>query len=137
MIRKAFSAALLTLLAALPLAALADTAQQLVITLTDQTTQTFWLYDEPRVVFGTTDLTVTAGTTTYNVERSQVSTFTFSKAETEGVHHAGLITSTSVNRLYDLNGRLLQERDIDTSLLPAGTYILQTPGQKTVKITKQ
>lgn len=135
--RKVFSAAVLALLAALPTTAMAEMAQQLVITLTDKTTQTFWLQDEPRVVFGTTDLTVTAGTTTYTVERAQVSTFTFSKAETEGIQHAGLITSTSVNRLYDLNGRLLQERDIDTSLLPAGTYILQTPGQKTVKITKQ
>lgn len=137
MIRKALSAAVLALLAALPTAALADTAQQLVITLTDKTTQTFWLQDEPRVVFGTTDLTVTAGTTTYNVERTQVSTFTFAKVDTEGIQHAGLITSTSVNRLYDLNGRLLQERDINTSLLPAGTYILQTPGRKTIKITKQ
>lgn len=137
--KNALRMALLSFIFALPFASMAETAQQLVVTLTDKSEQTFWLSEEPHVTFGTTDLTVALTTgVTYTVERNQVSTFTFKTVETDGIHTPGCITTTAgVNRLFDLNGKLLQEKEININGLPAGTYILQSPGKKTVKILVQ
>lgn len=125
------------LFAAFPVSLMAENYQQLVLTLTDKTTQTFWLDDEPAVTFGATDLTVTTKSTTYTVARNQVNTFTFTEASAEGINLVGTITSTGMNRLFDLNGRMLQEGEINTSNLPAGNYVLRTANGKSVKILKK
>lgn len=137
--KKLFSLAVLAIFMAMPLASMAEGLQRMVLTLTDNTTQSFMLNDQPVVAFGETDLTVKSGETTYTVERALVKTFTFEEGTLEGIHQVGDIigSANTVNRLYDLNGRLLQENNINTSSLPAGTYILQMAGQKTVKIQKR
>lgn len=135
--KNALRALLLAVVMALPLGAYAEVAQQLVLTLTDKSTQTFWLKDEPKIVFGATDLTITAGEVTFQVERSQVKTFTFNEAETEGVNVIGTITSNVPSAIYDLNGRLVQQGELNVNLLPPGHYVLQAPGQKAVKILKK
>lgn len=135
--KKILRATLLMAMALLPLSSVAESATQLVLTLTNSTTETFWLSDRPIVTFGTTELTVTAGETVYTVERNLVSTFTFEEKEVEGVKVIGTIEGQGTHCLYDINGRLIQERDINTQNLPAGTYILKVGGQKAVKIVKK
>lgn len=127
---------ILAIFAAAPLLVAAEANQQLVITLTNQTRQTFLLSSQPVVKFGTTDLTVQAGETTYSVERNQVKTFTFEEASTEGVHTVGaIIPSQGENAIYDMSGKLLQKGEVNVSTLPAGNYILKN-GQQSVKILK-
>lgn len=134
--RKLIFTLLLVAFTATPVTTLAETVQQLVITLMDKSTQTFWLTDEPIVTFENGELTVTTQYTTYTVERKQLKSFTFSEADAAGIHQLTVVESNVSNRLYDLQGHLLQEGKIDTKNLPAGTYILQTPGKKTMKITR-
>ncbi len=129
----------LSLFAAISMtSAWAESFMQLVVTLTDNTTQTFWLKDEPMVAFGATTFIVKAGETQYEAERKQLKTFTFVENAPEGVHSVGaIVPSTGVNRLYDINGRLVQEGEINTTNLPAGQYILQAPGKQSIKILKK
>lgn len=120
-----------------PFAAMAEKATQLVLTLTDNSTQTFLLQDTPKMTFGTSDLTIVSAATTYTVERAEVKNFTFAEVDPDGIHAIGSITYTGVSRIIDMQGRVVQEGNLNTNALPAGNYILQTSGQKAVKIMKK
>ena len=120
-----------------PFAAMAEKATQLVVTLGDNSTQTFLLKENPKMTFGITDLTIVSETTTYTIERAEVKNFTFAEVDPDGIHAIGSITYTGVSRIIDMQGRVVQEGNLNTNALPAGNYILQTSGQKAVKIMKK
>lgn len=120
-----------------PFAAMAEKATQLVVTLSDNSTQTFLLKENPKMTFGATDLTIVSETTTYTIERAEVKNFTFAEVDPEGIRTIGTITYTGVSRIYDMQGRVVQEGELNTELLPAGNYVLQTDGKKAVKIVKR
>lgn len=134
--KKTFTLIVLALLMC-PFGAMAEKATQLVLTLTDNSTQTFLLQDKPKMTFGTTDLTIVSETTTYTIERAGVKNFTFAEVDPDGIHAVGTITYTGVSRIIDMQGRVVQEGELNTNLLPAGNYVLQTSGKKTVKIVKK
>ena len=134
--KKALTLIVIALLTC-PLGALAEKATQLVLTLTDNSTQTFLLQDTPKMTFGTSDLTIVSAATTYTVERAEVKNFTFAEVDPDGIHAIGSITYTGVSRIIDMQGRVVQEGNLNTNALPAGNYILQTSGQKAVKIMKK
>lgn len=134
--KKNLSLLVLALLSLIPCGARAEMATQLIVTLSDNSTQTFLLSEKPKVTFGTTDLTITSSAATYTAERTDVQSFTFKEIDVEGIQQTETLTGTGISRLYNLAGQMLQEGTLNLQNLPAGNYVIKTEGQKAIKVTK-
>ena len=129
--------------------------KSLIITLSDNTTQTFVLSTLPQITMANNKMTILAGATTAEYDLYKIKTFTFSGTtsigniednsdiKTEG--NRIIIEGTNANvRVFSIDGKPATIKTINTSnstvidisSLNSGVYIIKA-NDKTVKISKQ
>ena len=129
--------------------------KSLIITLSDNTTQTFVLSTLPQITMANNKMTILAGATTAEYDLYKIKTFTFSGTtsigniednsdiKTEG--NRIIIEGTNANvRIFSIDGKPATIKTINTSnstvidisSLNSGVYIIKA-NDKTVKISKQ
>ena len=129
--------------------------KSLIITFSDNTTQTFVLSTLPQITMSNNKMTISAGTTTAEYDLYKIKTFTFSgttgigniennsaiKAEGDRI----IIEGTNANvRIFSVDGKSATLKTtntsnstvIDISSLKRGVYIIKA-NDKTVKVSKQ
>ena len=129
--------------------------KSLIITFSDNTTQTFVLSTLPQITMANNKMTILAGATTAEYDLYKIKTFTFSGTtsigniednsdiKTEG--NRIIIEGTNANvRIFSIDGKSTTIKTtntsnstvIDISSLNSGVYIIKA-NDKTVKISKQ
>ena len=129
--------------------------KSLIITFSDNTTQTFVLSTLPQITMANNKMTILAGATTAEYDLYKIKTFTFSGTtsigniednsdiKTEG--NKIIIEGTNANvRIFSIDGKSTTIKTtntsnstvIDISSLNSGVYIIKA-NDKTVKISKQ
>ena len=129
--------------------------KSLIITFSDNTTQTFVLSALPQITMANNKMTISAGSTTAEYDLYKIKTFTFSGTtsigniednsdiKTEG--NRIIIEGTNANvRIFSIDGKPATIKTINTSnstvidisSLNSGVYIIKA-NDKTVKISKQ
>ena len=129
--------------------------KSLIITFSDNTTQTFVLSTLPQITMSNNKMTISAGTTTAEYDLYKIKTFTFSGTtsigniednsdiKTEG--YRIIIEGTNANvRIFSVDGKSATLKTtntsnatvIDISSLNRGVYIIKA-NDKTVKVSKQ
>ncbi len=129
--------------------------KSLIITFSDNTTQTFVLSTLPQITMANNKMTILAGATTAEYDLYKIKTFTFSgttsirniednsEIKTEG--NKIIIEGTNANvRIFSIDGKPATIKTINTSnstvidisSLNSGVYIIKA-NDKTVKISKQ
>ena len=129
--------------------------KSLIITFSDNTTQTFVLAALPQITMSNNKMTISAGSTTAEYDLYKIKTFTFSGTtsigniednsdiKTEG--NRIIIEGTNANvRIFSIDGKPATIKTINTSnstvidisSLNSGVYIIKA-NDKTVKISKQ
>ena len=129
--------------------------KSLIITFSDNTTQTFVLSTLPQITMSNNKMTISAGTTTAEYDLYKIKTFTFSGTtsieniednsdiKTEG--NRIIIEGTNAHvRIFSIDGKPATIKTINTSnstvidisSLNSGVYIIKA-NDKTVKISKQ
>lgn len=129
--------------------------KSLIITFSDNTTQTFVLSTLPQITMANNKMTILAGATTAEYDLYKIKTFTFSgttsirniednsNIKTEG--NRIIIEGTNANvRIFSIDGKPATIKTINTSnstvidisSLNSGVYIIKA-NDKTVKISKQ
>ena len=129
--------------------------KSLIITFSDNTTQTFVLSTLPQITMANNKMTILAGATTAEYDLYKIKTFTFSGTtsigniednsdiKTEG--NRIIIEGTNANvRIFSIDGKpatikttnISNSTVIDISSLNSGVYIIKA-NDKTVKISKQ
>lgn len=129
--------------------------KSLIITFSDNTTQTFVLSTLPQITMANNKMTILAGATTAEYDLYKIKTFTFSgttsigniednsEIKTEG--NKIIIEGTNANvRIFSIDGKSTTIKTtntsnstvIDISSLNSGVYIIKA-NDKTVKISKQ
>ena len=129
--------------------------KSLIITLSDNTTQTFVLSTLPQITMANNKMTILAGATTAEYDLYKIKTFIFSgttsirniednsEIKTEG--NKIIIEGTNANvRIFSIDGKSTTIKTtntsnstvIDISSLNSGVYIIKA-NDKTVKIKKQ
>lgn len=129
--------------------------KSLIITFSDNTTQTFVLSTLPQITMANNKMTILAGATTAEYDLYKIKTFIFSgttsirniednsEIKTEG--NKIIIEGTNANvRIFSIDGKSTTIKTINTSnstvidisSLNSGVYIIKA-NDKTVKISKQ
>lgn len=129
--------------------------KSLIITFSDNTTQTFVLAALPQITMANNKMTISAGSTTAEYDLYKIKTFTFSgTTEIKDIENNSsiiaegdkiIIEGANANvRIFSIDGKpatikttnLSSSTIIDISSLGRGVYIIKA-NDKTVKISKQ
>ncbi len=129
--------------------------KSLIITLSDNTTQTFVLSTLPQITMANNKMTILAGATTAEYDLYKIKTFIFSgttnirniedNSEIKKEGNKIIIEGTNANvRIFSIDGKSTTIKTtntsnstvIDISSLNSGVYIIKA-NDKTVKISKQ
>ena len=129
--------------------------KSLIITFSDNTTQTFVLAALPQITMSNNKMTISAGSTTAEYDLYKIKTFTFSgttsigniedKSDIKTEGNRIIIEGTNANvRIFSIDGKPATIKTINTSnstvidisSLNSGVYIIKA-NDKTVKISKQ
>ncbi len=129
--------------------------KSLIITFSDNTTQTFVLAALPQITMSNNKMTISAGSTTAEYDLYKIKTFTFSgTTEIKDIENNSsiiaegdkiIIEGANANvRIFSIDGKpatikttnLSSSTIIDISSLGRGVYIIKA-NDKTVKISKQ